>query len=305
MSLVQEHHNLKDSIHKLFTKPDTMISLKFQLVYCVDVSDLSDDTKFYMHHADMDDNGSVLFAATVNNEMIYLIEFTPKSDFIKFARFEFVPEETPVEDGPLQKFPELKLLHSQFYNEKTLSMLLEYKQDQQKTNGFIQFPVETMQQRMLGSRLRSRIFLDQSLVAVNLCELLDPSLMRPLEMNDAYLLAVSGGRKMSTILSKSKRKLRHYEMEVDEDDMDQDDYETKKNETNEGDDENGEDDNNDNEVEMNETAESKSGSYVSVKSTFDRSMLTMSETSDRSANDEFVTPSSDAPDDRNIVRSVF
>lgn len=242
MSLVQEHSNLKKSVQKLFTKPDEMISLKFDLLYCIDVSNLSNGANVHLHDIEVDDIGSIMFSASINNDWMYLIKFTPKSDFIKYAKYEFVQEE--------QKYSELKLCHSQFYNSETLSMLLEYRlKDHQKTNGFIQFPIQTFESRMLGSRLRSQIFLCE-LDAINLCNLMDFNLMRKLDINDGCLVAVSGGRKMSTILSKSKRKLRHYEMEVDEEDMDMDqdvDDNSRKNVAEFDDNENG-----DNEIEMND-----------------------------------------------------
>lgn len=227
LSLVQEHHNLKESIRKLFEKPDTLISLKSQLLYALDICDVNNRTTFNWHQFDLEEMGSTLFSFTINDQHLYLEEFTPRTENVKFAKFEFASdEETPGESLSediselSQKFPQMKLLHSQFYNDKAMSMLFSYKKDRPSANCFVQFPIQALLSRLTSARIQKRIIIDPLLVAVNLRELIDPDLVRALDISDGNKLAVSGGRKIATIISASRKKFYHFEMEVDEGDYD-------------------------------------------------------------------------------------
>lgn len=230
LSLVQEHNNLKESIRKLFEKPDALISLKSQLMYTLDVCDVNSRSSFYWHQFDLEEKGSTLFSFTVNDQHLYVEEFTPRTDHLKFAKFEFTEDDGPDEslsDDNVpelnEKFPQMKLLHSQFYNDKAMSMLFAYKKDKPTANCFVQFPIQPLLTRLTSARIQKRIIIDPTLVAVNLRDLIDPDLVRPLDISDGKSLAVSGGRKIATIISKTRKKFYHFEMEVDEGDYDDDD----------------------------------------------------------------------------------
>lgn len=249
LSLVQEHNNLKESVRKLFEKPDTLISLKLQLIYTVDICDVTSRSSFNWHQFDLDEKGSTLFSFTVNNSQMYLKEFIPRSECVKFAKFEFAEEEEEEdeeeedEDGDdeteaddetkselSRKFPQMKMLHTQFYNDKSISMLFAYKKDKPTANCFVQFPIQPLLSRLTSARIQRRIIIDPALDAVNLRELMDIDLVRPLDISDGCSLAVSGGRKIATIISASRKKFYHFEMEVDEGDYDDDDNDGSDNE---------------------------------------------------------------------------
>lgn len=184
----------------------------------------------------MEERGSTLFLFTVNETFIYLKEFTPRSDCVKFAKFELPAEEETddVSNEQLpqlrQKFPQMKLLHSQFYNDKAMSMLFAYKKDRPTANCFVQFPIQPLLSRLTGARIQRRITIDPDLQTMNLRQLLDPELIRPLDICDGSSLAVSGGRKIATIISATRKKFYHFEMEVDEADFDDDENEGSDNE---------------------------------------------------------------------------
>lgn len=248
LSLVQEHNNLKESIRKLFEKPDTLISLKLQLVYTVDICDVATRTSFYWHQFDLDEKGSTLFSFTINGTHMYLKEFIPHSECVKFAKFEFAEGKETEGDDTLneiipelsQKFPQMKLLHTQFYNDKAISMLFAYKKNKPTANCFVQFPIQPLLSRLTSARIQRRIVIDPALPAMNLRDLLDPDLVRPLDISDGNSLAVSGGRKIATIISATRKKFYHFEMEVDEGDYDDEendgsDNENGENETTEND----------------------------------------------------------------------
>lgn len=98
-------------------------------------------------------------------------------------------------------------------------MLLKNTSDDQKmTNCFIQFPVQSFQLRLMGYKVNELVDLTKSVAVCNLYDVLDPHLVRGLELSDGDTIAVSGSRKMASILSATGRRIRHYEMEVEEED---------------------------------------------------------------------------------------
>lgn len=247
---------MKESVRKLFEKPDTLISLKLQLVYTVDICEVTNRTTFNWHQFDLDEKGSTLFSFTVNNNQMYLKEFIPRSECVKFAKLEFTEreEEQNDEDGAEEtegddenrselsrKFPQMKMLHTQFYNDKAISMLFAYKKNKPTANCFVQFPIQPLLSRLTSARIQRRITIDPALVAINLRDLLDIDLVRPLDISDGNSLAVSGGRKIATIIAASRKKFYHFEMEVDEGDYDDEDNDGSDNEN--GENENGENEN--------------------------------------------------------------
>lgn len=216
---------MKESIRKLFDKPDRLISLKSQLIYSLDVCEISNRTSFYWHQIDMEERNSALFTFHVNERHLYVTEFASNCDTIKLGKFDLI-EDDNASSGQMtqlnQQFPQMKLLHSQFYNDKTISMVFSYKKDKQTSNCFVQFPIHSLLSRLEGVHIQKRISIDAALSVVNLFQLIDLELVRALGISDGNRLAVSGGRKIATIISGSGRKLYNYEMEVDEDDEDDD-----------------------------------------------------------------------------------
>lgn len=218
---------MKESIRKLFEKPDTLISLKTQLLYSLDICELNSRTNFYWHNFDMEERNSTLFTFHVNDRQLYVNEFASNSENMKFAKFKFNEEDDDDDDDASllsQQFPQIKLLHSQFYNDRSYSMLFSYKKDRQTANCFVQFPVQSLLTRLETTKIQKRISIDSASPAVNLRHLIDLEFVRALDINDGNSLAVSGGRKIATIISASRKKFYHFEMEVDEDD-DEDDTE--------------------------------------------------------------------------------
>lgn len=223
LSLVQEHNNLKESIRRLFERPDTLISAKLQKIYDFDICGITHSTPLYWHQVDLDEPDSTLFAFTLNSRHCHVIQFLPRSQYMKVASF-YLSEVYENPGAELnQRFPEMKLVHTQFYNQKSMSMLFTYKKDKPTANCFVQFPIELMLSRLVAVEIQLCFTMDRNLPLINYRELLDPDLVRPLDISDGLSLSVSGGRKIATIISSSRKKFYHFEMEVDEADFDDDD----------------------------------------------------------------------------------
>lgn len=233
-SLVQEHNNLKRSTNKLFDRPNTLISLKFQRKYFLDVCEIDQQTKLEFHAVESEERGATTFAVTVNDQMMNLIQFTPRSEYIKVGRFHYVPPQptddessaSGIGDKLEDQFPQMRLLSAQFYNEKILSMVFAYQKNTNITaNSFIQFPVETLMPRFILAPIRDRMNVEYSGSSIDLRSLIDIDLVRSLDICDGSMLVVSGGRKIATIITNSRKKFYHYEMEVEEGDLESDDDE--------------------------------------------------------------------------------
>lgn len=216
LSLVQEHKLLEKSIKELFSIPEKLVGEAFRFKRYIEFAEFNDVDELTLHHVNIESKNQTLFSATISNETMYFMEFTSRSEFMKLATFQF--GQKPYLDSRFQSIENLKFHHLQFYNESTLSMLLDSTEGNKTNKCFIQFPIQNFQSRLLGVKLSEYIDIVKSLTPINLYELLDPTLLRPLETSDGHIISVSGSRKTASILSDTFKRVRHYELEVEDDD---------------------------------------------------------------------------------------
>lgn len=224
LSLVQEHHLLKKSIAELFLKPEKHISDQFTFKMCMDIVNIGDDDScaIDIDHLNVISKKSTLFTVNVSNKTVYFIEYTTKSDFVKLVKLEF--SQMPFMSVKLLNYTSMRFCHLQFYNESTISMLIaaNSRDTNYETKLFVQFPIQKIQPRLLGLKMAEHIDITQLMTGLNLYELLETNLLRALEVHDGHLISVSGSRKIASVLSESRKRLRHYEMEVEDDDDEND-----------------------------------------------------------------------------------
>lgn len=242
MSLIQEHSNLRDSINRVFEKPNALISLKFEMHYCFDICEISDTADIIWHNCEAYEANTTFFTAAIDRKTIYFMEMTPYSEHTKMAKLSLEASYPDIErmsldesgagygqstsrivPSPQRQFPGLELVHFQYYNEKTLCMLFRYKREHFWSNCFVQLPVDALRAQSRLMPLRSRVNVDKELRCIPFSSLLDVDNMRALEIHDGCQIAVSGGRKIATILTGSRKNIYHYETEVEEDDEPEDD----------------------------------------------------------------------------------
>lgn len=223
LSLVQEHNLLKQSITELFSKPEKHIGDQFRFKACVDIVNIGTDDNCCLNvdHINVDSKKTSLFTVHVSNEIMYFIEYTTKSDFIKLVKLEFGQMPFYVE---VKNYINMRFCNLQFYNESTISMLIvAYSRDAKcDVKLFVQFAIPKIQSRLLGLKLAEHIDITQMTSSLNLYDLLDISSLRALDVHDGHMISVSGSRKIASILSESRKRLRHYEMEVEDDDDEND-----------------------------------------------------------------------------------
>lgn len=222
LSLVQEHHLLKKSITELFSKPEKHIGDQFTFKMCINIVNISDDDSSCIQVDHINSKKSSLFTVNASNKTIHFIEYTTKSDFIKLVKLEF--SQMPFLNVKLQNYTNMCFCDSQFYNENTISMLIaaSNRDAENDVKLFVQFPIQKIQSRLLGLKMAEHIDITQLVSGLNMYELLDTNLLRTLEVHDGHVISVSGSRKIASVLSESRKRLRHYEMEVEDDDDEND-----------------------------------------------------------------------------------
>ncbi|KAK7073914.1 hypothetical protein SK128_025570 [Halocaridina rubra] len=121
-------------------------------------------------------------------------------------------------EPPDQPVPLLQVIGAQFYTDVTLSVLAQDPGDP-KASFFIQLWMVAARSAMNSLALYGGVHLaDAGVVPRDASTLVDASGYRRLEAGMLSALAVSGSRKVALLLSENRRRVRLFEMEVDEDD---------------------------------------------------------------------------------------
>lgn len=117
----------------------------------------------------------------------------------------------------------MEVLDVQFYSTQYLSIILQHTQKVDSTV-FVQMPVKIALDHSVECNIKTKVSLfSDNIARVDLSPLLEQSMYKVLEKMDGFRVAVSGGRKVAVVLSKSRRKVRVFEMEVGADDEEETD----------------------------------------------------------------------------------
>lgn len=199
-SLVQQHKHLKDAIDKVFRTPETFIGKLFQLKMAVVISDIHNKIRISMVQLPDEQklNLALVQLESISNEFKF-IEVNVDTDASNVLRT------VNVYFNSVDK-TKMKPLDVQFYLPETLSVLLE-PIGENRNAVFIQLPTKDIR----GST--SDTIEGNSLV--------DAVALRPITDMIASTFAVSGHRKIAVVLSDSRRKVRLFEMEVEEEEEDE------------------------------------------------------------------------------------
>lgn len=220
LSLIQEFNELKKNIGSAFSRPEEVMSREFKLrstfkttvspqrLISTPVSQLVIDNKHERVPA-------TVSAIIDSDTSIVFIETRPQ---LPIRAVKLILDHSTI----FGTLPNLTFRHLQFYNESTLSILLRVTGSGGTVSGnkistyFLQYPIDQL--RLLVEEITGS---NDSLAIVNCYETIDESMLKALEGIDGNLIAVSGLRNVSSLLSDSNKIIRIYEMEVDEDDDEQ------------------------------------------------------------------------------------
>ncbi|XP_055371135.1 anaphase-promoting complex subunit 4 isoform X2 [Condylostylus longicornis] len=220
-SLIQEHNALKKSIHNVFIKPNESVGELFKLkseIDCniIDVSNFPENlikTSFFINKF----NQSDLLAISVKEKELIFIEMLPQENILRAINIA-LSYTTRVPFGNKNVFNDMNLKDLQFYNETTLSMLVkDISEDNKISHYFIQFPIDIIKSKCVVRNIDSKINLFNDLPRVHILDILDVNYFKPIDGN-CNGIAVSGSRKVASILSDNCKKVRIYEMEIEYDD---------------------------------------------------------------------------------------
>jgi len=217
LSLVQQHHLLKKCIAELFATPETLIGNEFRLKTEINCFDLLDSSTVVTSHVNVEADNTSLLSTLIDKHQLMIIEFNPKLNTFGSVRLIFPRPFVDINDK-FSTFGALKFHHMQFYNEEILSILLDSQTDARQMNCFIQFPISALKSKFAFQRVGFTGNVMTLTPLTNCYDVLEPSSIRLIDGFDGYMIAVSGNRKVASILSESQKRIRLYEMEVEDED---------------------------------------------------------------------------------------
>lgn len=224
-SLVQQHHQLKSSIERIFEKPVSVIGQDFKQKSMLSLrNDSLDDFQQTVTQMNVEDCNVSLFAMLDSDNSLVITECNPSS-MIRSVRLRF--QEKPYFDARLSALGDLTFKHIQFYNRETLSVLLRARTSEGRSSSyFMQLPLDR-----IWELLEAVPFVSNQIVSdangggsccrvVNAYTLIEEGLLKLLEGMDAGKIAVSGSRNMASVVSESQRTIRIYDMDPQEEEDD-------------------------------------------------------------------------------------
>uniref|UniRef100_A0A336MQA3 Anaphase-promoting complex subunit 4 n=1 Tax=Culicoides sonorensis TaxID=179676 RepID=A0A336MQA3_CULSO len=205
LSLLQQFNKLSNKINQAFSHPQTTISKGFELCKTI-INPLTNIENLDLVHATsiyLENEKIALFVILDNNKEFTFIE-TDEFNCVKTVKLRLCT--------PLKEIHEIIYQHLQFYNESTLSILLSSSSSMKNTCFFMQFPIMKLRELAMpysnGGHMR----------VLDAFEVIDETLIKQIDGIDGIKIAVSGPRKVCSILSQSKKSIKIYEMEIDEED---------------------------------------------------------------------------------------
>lgn len=231
-SLVQQQNHLKNAVKKVFDCSEKSLASQFSLIYiinctpCVlDESLITGNLKISQINAYEENTLMSAFTNIASSEKgFYYLEASFKNDVLlaKSCYFHFHALGN-INDSKLEILDgsNLRVIDVQFYSCDVLSVLLEQPNDD--ISVFAQFPVKLARINSVEVNVVENMINIDSLSEIpkiNAFNLLEAGTCKILDKISGWRIAVSGGRKVAVVLSKTCRKVRLFEMEVDGEDDD-------------------------------------------------------------------------------------
>lgn len=234
-SLVQQQTFLKNAIQKVFEVANKDIGKHFSVLYNVKCHENRVESRFYNNlrlSQIFDPNQQRFMMAFVDsmnkNEICFVStnikEKTCSASAIKYYFSANMLRDSNKEQVDFQQ--NMSVLDLQFYSSDYLSVLLEHPHSNESSI-FIQLPLKVAIDNASDFNIKSKSFVfNDKTMSKNLSVLLDQDVYKVLDKMDGYRIAVSGGRKVAVVLSKTFRKVRVFEMEVDGEDEEEETLDT-------------------------------------------------------------------------------
>lgn len=197
MSLVQQHEHLKKAIQNVFKTPEHAIGNMFQLKQIVTIANLACSRISMSLVEDHTLHVSLIEGHTPDYFQVYKV-------FVDGTRLDVKSKSVPIKS---EKAVLMKCIDVKFYLPEVLSILLE-EGDENKNAVIVQVTTNTIFGIRSDSNDRNKL----------------ENFIETREIPDmvASSFAVSGLRKVSIVLSESRRKVRLFEMEAEDDEEEED-----------------------------------------------------------------------------------
>lgn len=224
-SLVQQQKHLKNAISQVFdvSKKETekYFSALFNIKCYEDKSNgkLSENLRICQAYFGSENSFMMAFIDCMNiNDGIHYMSIKIKekaSCSVTAMKYTF----SSILQGDKEPDDEsISILDLQFYSAEYLSVLTKHPRIEENSI-FIQVPIEIIQINAVEYALKPKqFFFNEKVIKKNISPLIDSGVVKVLDKMDGFRLAVSGGRKVAVVLSKTHRKVRVFEMEIDGDD---------------------------------------------------------------------------------------
>lgn len=223
-SLVQQQNHLKAAISQVFdvSKKETgkYFSSIFNIKCYEDKSNgkLSENLRICQAYFGSEDSFMMAFVDSMNlNEGIHFMSIHLKEKACSLTAMKYAFS-TLILGDKQPNDENIPILDLQFYSAEYLSVLTQHP-GAEENSVFIQVPIGIIQVNAAEYVLKPKLFLfNDKVVKKDISPLIEPGVFKVLDKMDGFRVAVSGGRKVAVVLSKSHRKVRVFEMEIDGDD---------------------------------------------------------------------------------------
>ncbi|XP_034481115.1 anaphase-promoting complex subunit 4 isoform X1 [Drosophila innubila] len=236
LSLIQQREKMFNAIDAVFHKPTESISASFKLTTAVICGDLPQfacepsleqedqlsnydfiNCSYHVHEASKCD----MLAVTISWQEAMILEFSRGEDcLLRCTRVQLFPG--PFTPQLHDDYYNLRFVDLQFYNESAISMLA---QTTTPTPGvrphsyFVQFSLSAARNQCTQHQLAPLMKLPEATVTHSIHDIPDAATFKALD-GVCEMLAVSGSRKVATVLSDRRRKMTIFEMEIEEEEDD-------------------------------------------------------------------------------------
>ncbi|XP_053949584.1 anaphase-promoting complex subunit 4 [Anastrepha ludens] len=222
-SLIQQRDKLLKAVEDVFKRPNESISASFvqdASITCASLPPAPDDGDMHpVFHSSFfvdEESSTDLLVTTINWHEALLLEFNKQFSFLKCTRIDLQPG--PFTSHALRDvvFNSLKFVDLGFYNESLLSILLHNNgQNDDKRSYFLQCSLEATKGKRTRHIMPNNVNLVDVDFACHIPDIMDANIIKPLE-GECTRLAVSGSRKVVTVLSDQCHKMTIFEMDIED-----------------------------------------------------------------------------------------
>ncbi|CAG9563159.1 unnamed protein product [Danaus chrysippus] len=220
-SLVQQQNYLKNAVRKIFNVKDKDVGKYFSILYnlkCFDNPNNvpSEQFKVSQMFDSSEERFLTAFIDTENStEAICFMAVSIKEKVCSSIASKFIFTSCLISDSDYVQDKKLQILDLQFYSSEFLSVLVKHPSINDSAI-FIQVPIKIIIEKSTEFNIKTKsLVFNDKILKVNLSPLIETGVFKVLEKMDGFRIAVSGNRKVAVVLSKSHRKVRVFEMEID------------------------------------------------------------------------------------------